>query len=605
MASETFSPQGYLLPDWGAAGNWTGDAVPGAGTTALVDAHDAYIDPQTTLLANITLEGGAGLIGNDGGYEIGAAGTVLAEDLNTLNASGAIVNQGVVAVSGAGAALSVVVEAGSQIAQGYGLAEPSFENAGTVMVSGGGTLDITGTEFSNTGTVIVNDGVLDVSGGWVDGGQGALIPGGAFEILRGGEASFSDGVIDQSFDFFGPGTIVLGDPRDSTADAVAGFGYRDEILTSSVAAAETLINGGLDFTTPLPAGYTLAVSAVAGGAEIYAAYDETAPPCFARGTRILTPSGYINVENLKPGDNVATVAGGVRAVRWMGRRTIDLQTHNRPNAVWPICITANALEDGVPVRDLFLSPDHALLLRGKLVPVKLLVNGATIRRDKAWLAVTYYHIELDRHDVVIAENLGAETYIDTGNRGMFESTSGSPWANPVFGRGKQWDSAAYAELCLSGPILRDIRSQIYNRMLAMGYLLKVSHDVSLLVDGQVIPRGFGVTSFPCFQLKPGHSGIVTIRSASFVPAELSGGATFEDDWRSLGVAIRRIKLGLKSVRAAEIARSGFYPRGAHDIADWTDGNGVISVASDTTVIGLNISALPRVWQAPIGALSRE
>jgi hypothetical protein len=139
----------------------------------------------------------------------------------------------------------------------------------------------------------------------------------------------------------------------------------------------------------------------------------------------------------------------------------------------------------------------------------------------------------------------------------------------------------------------------------MGYLLRVSHDVSLLVDGRVIPRGFGVTSFPCFRLEPGHSGIVTIRSASFVPAELSGGATFEDDWRSLGVAIRRIKLGLKSVRVAEIARSGFYPRGEHDIADWTDGNGVISVASDTTVIGLNISALPRVWQAPIGALSRE
>jgi hypothetical protein len=604
MASETFSPQGYLLPDWGAAKNWTGGAVPGAGTTALVNAVDAHVDPQTTLQANITLEGGAGLIGNDGGYEITAVGTVTAEDQNVLYGSGAIVNQGVIAASGPDAALSVVIGAGSQIAQAYGLAEPSFENAGTVVVSGGGTLDISGTEFSNTGTVIVNDGVLAVTGGWVDGGQGPLIPGGTIEISRGGFATFSDGVIDQTFDFFGPGTIVLGDPGDSQADAVAGFGYRDEIITGSVAEAESLINGELDFTTPLPAGYTLAVSAVAGGAEIYAAYVETAPPCFARGTRILTPSGYIKIENLKPGDLVATVAGGVRAVRWMGRRTIDLQTHNRPNAVWPICITANALEDGVPVRDLFLSPDHALLLRGKLVPVKLLVNGATIRRDRNCLAVTYYHVELDRHDVVIAENLAAETYIDTGNRGMFESSSGKPWANPAFGRGKQWDAFAYAELCLSGPILRDIRTGIFNRMLAMGYLLKTSHDVSLLVDGRAIARSFGVTSFPCFRLEPGHSGIVAIRSASFVPAELSGGATFEDDWRSLGVAIRRIKLGLRSVSVAEIARSGFYPRGAHDVADWTDGNGVISVASDTTIIGLNISALPRVWQAPMGALSR-
>jgi hypothetical protein len=98
---------------------------------------------------------------------------------------------------------------------------------------------------------------------------------------------------------------------------------------------------------------------------------------------------------------------------------------------------------------------------------------------------------------------------------------------------------------------------------------------------------------------------VTIHSAAFVPAELSGGAAFEDDWRSLGVAIRRIKLGLKSVPVRDIARSGFYPRGEHDIADWTNGNGEISVASDTTIIGLNVSALPKVWQPPLGALSRE
>jgi hypothetical protein len=605
MVSETFSPKGYLLPDWGAAGNWSRGAVPGAGTTAVVNAVDAYIDPQTSLSANIVLEGGAALIGNDGGFSFTADASLKAEDLNALYADGAIVSQGHISVAGPDAVLSIVVEAGSQIAEDYGLMAPSFENAGSVAVAGGATLDICGTEFSNTGTVFVDDGVLEVTGGWVDGGQGVLTPGGEIEISKGGYASFNDGVVDQVFDFAGPGTLALGDPAGVQADAVAGFGYRDEILVDTVADAQSLIAGGLTFTTTLPEGYTLGIETIGTAAAIVLEHDETAPPCFARGTRILTPAGYVPVEHLKPGDNVVTIAGGVRAVRWVGWRVIDLQTHRRPNAVWPVCITANALDNGIPARDLFLSPDHAVFLRGQLVPVKLLVNSATIRREKNTPAVTYFHVELDRHDILVAENLGVETYLDTGNRNAFENAAGTPWASPVFGRGRQWDSRAFAELCVAGPVLRDIRADLFKRTLALGYLQKTMPDISLVVDGQNIERGFGVASLPCFRLPPEHSGVVGIRSASFVPAELSGGAGFEDDWRDLGVAIRRIKLGLKSVSVREIARSGFHPRGAHDVADWTDGFGVIFVPSGTGVIGLNVSALPRVWQAPLGALSRE
>jgi hypothetical protein len=603
--SETFSPQGHLLPDWSAADNWSGGDIPGAGTTAVVQAIDAYIDPQTTLSANIILDGGATLIGNGGGYLFTAESSLQADDFNALDANGAIVNQGVIAVSGADATLSIVVDAGAGIAQLYGLAEPSFENTASVSVTGGATLEIDGTEFSNTGTVFVDDGALAVAGGWVDGGQGALIPGGEIELSRGGYATFSDGVIDQSFVFDGPGTIDLGDPADTKDDAVAGFGYRDEILVGSVGEADSLIAGGLTFTTPFLQGYTLAAQAVSGGAEIFLSYNESAPPCFARGTRILTQTGYAPVEQLQPGDKVATIGGEVRPVRWVGWRTVDLQTHSRPASVWPVCISANAFEAGKPARDIFLSPDHAVYLRGQLVPVKLLVNSATIRREKNTLAVTYFHVELDRHDILIAENLGLETYLDTGNRGMFENAAGKPWGSPVFGRGKQFDSHAYAELCLTGPILREIREEIFQRTLALGYRQKTLQEIFLVVDGRMIARRSGAPSLPCFRLEPGHSGIVTIHSPSFVPAEFSGGAAFEDDWRSLGVAIRRIKLGLKSVTLRDIARSGIYPRGEHDIADWTDGNGEISVGSDTTIIGLNISALPKSWQPPLGAPSRS
>jgi hypothetical protein len=605
MASDTFSPQGSLRPDWSVPADWSEGTIPGAGATALVNAADAYIDPQTVLSANIVLEGGAALIGNGGGFSLAAQASLQAEDLNALYANGAIVNQGVISVTGPGAALSIVVQAGAGIANLYGLTEPSFENAGGVTVAAGATLNIAGTEFSNTGTVLVNDGVLVVDGGWVDGGQGPLIPGGTIEISGGGDASFTDGVTDQNFTFNGAGTLNFGDVHDVWADGIAGFAVDDEILTGSVADAQSLLNGGLAFTTAPPQNYSLAVETLAGGAAIVLTEDDTAPACFARGTGILTPAGYVPVENLVPGTHVVTIAGGVRAVRWLGWRAIDLVAHPRPDAVRPVRILANALGDGVPARELVLSPDHALFLEGRLVPVKLLVNGATIRRDARALAVTYFHIELDRHDILLAENLAVESYLDTGNRQMFENARGQPWRSPVFGRGKQWDAAAYAELCLGGPVLRGIRKALFNRTLAMGYLQQTRADLCLLVDGQTIQRGFGVAQFPCFRLNPGHSGLITIRSASFVPAEMSAGQELEDDWRRLGVAIRRVMLDLKSVAAREIARAGFHPRADRDIADWTDGNGVIAVAPETTIIGLNISALPKTWQVPLWTPSHD
>jgi hypothetical protein len=143
--------------------------------------------------------------------------------------------------------------------------------------------------------------------------------------------------------------------------------------------------------------------------------------CFAEGTRIDTPDGPVAVEALRAGVLVLTVGGGARAVRWIGHRRLDLRCHSDPAAVQPVRILADAFAPGAPRRALRLSPDHALLIGGELVPVRLLVNGATISRDDAGRSVTYYHVELDTHDVLLAEGLAAESYFDTGNRGMFEN----------------------------------------------------------------------------------------------------------------------------------------------------------------------------------------
>jgi hypothetical protein len=84
---------------------------------------------------------------------------------------------------------------------------------------------------------------------------------------------------------------------------------------------------------------------------------------------------------------------------------------------------------GRPGRDLYLSPDHAVFTDGVLIPVRYLVNGATIVRQE-FSHVTYWHVELPVHGVVLAEGLAAESYLDTGNRAAFAEGSKAralPW----------------------------------------------------------------------------------------------------------------------------------------------------------------------------------
>jgi len=593
MASETFSPTSDLRPDWSEAGNWTtAGQVPGAGTQAVVNGIDAWIDPGTTLSAVITLEGGAGLIGNDAGFSFTPSATLYADDRNALYGNGAIVNDGTIEI--VNGSLTVVIQAGNAIARSYGLLESSFENLNDIAISRG-TLALEGSELSNPGTVFIgNAGLLSVDGGWVDGGQGAAPPGGLIDITGGGLAQFGDGVSDQDFVFNGPGTIAFGDPADVHAIAITDFGYRDDIIVPSVQQAETLLADGLTFTTALPSSETLAIVSFAGGAEIIAAANNDVPPCFARGTRILTPAGYAPVETLRPGDLVVTVSGKPAPVRWVGWRSIDLADHRRPEAVRPIRIKAGAISDHVPARDVRLSPDHALLLGGQLVPVKYLVNNATILRERDCLAVTYFHLELDRHDVILAENLGAETYLDTGNRNIFDRGSGAPWRSPVFGRGKQWNKDSYAPLCTNGPIFRAIRQSLFDRLSAQGYRHRIVPDVNLFIGTRKIPRSFGMAWLPCFRL-PAHAGEITIRSATFVPAEMALGPDDDEDWRELGIGIRRIRLDTRTHAPATLATSGFHPRATGDTIDWTNGNATITIPPETRTLALNILALPKAW----------
>ncbi|BBF93613.1 Hint domain-containing protein [Blastochloris tepida] len=142
--------------------------------------------------------------------------------------------------------------------------------------------------------------------------------------------------------------------------------------------------------------------------------------CFMPGTLIRTPAGDVAVETLKTGDAVTTTDGRAVAVRWIGRQTVA--TRFCDELKLPVRIRAGALGDNLPQRDLLVSGDHALFLDGVLVHAGALVNGTTIVRERDVPAVfTYFHVETEGHELILAEGAAAETFIDNAGRRAFDN----------------------------------------------------------------------------------------------------------------------------------------------------------------------------------------
>ena len=173
-----------------------------------------------------------------------------------------------------------------------------------------------------------------------------------------------------------------------------------------------------------------------GGGDAFADYGgpgtvNIVPVCFVSGTLIRTARGDVAVEDLAIGDLAVTSSGEHRPIRWLGHRTIDCRKHPDRQSVMPIRVAAHAFGPATPSRDLFLSPGHPVLVGadedgsgGHLVPIMCLINGTTIDRVEVD-HVTYWHIELDEHDILLAEGLPAESYIDLGSRLWFAGADGA------------------------------------------------------------------------------------------------------------------------------------------------------------------------------------
>jgi len=135
--------------------------------------------------------------------------------------------------------------------------------------------------------------------------------------------------------------------------------------------------------------------------------------CFLPGTRIKTTDGEVNIEELRIGDNVLTVSGETKPIKFIGCATVSRKrTGPWKNGEGPVKISRFAIDGKAPHSDLYISPGHAIYIDGILIPAGNLVNGITIVADVMPEAqsLTLFHIELDTHEAILAEGLAVETF---------------------------------------------------------------------------------------------------------------------------------------------------------------------------------------------------
>jgi hypothetical protein len=191
------------------------------------------------------------------------------------------------------------------------------------------------------------------------------------------------------------------------------------------------------------------------------------PLCFLTGTLIRTPSGEVAVETLAIGDEVLTDEGPA-AVRWVGRQTVA----KRFSRSLPVRISAGALAENVPARDLFVSPQHALLFDGLLVQAGTLVNGTTITHaTDVPETFVYYNLEFDRHAVVYAEGAAAESFVDNAERENFDN-----WAEheALYGHLPPLQELPYPVVKAARQVPARLRACLAERAAALGFIARAA-----------------------------------------------------------------------------------------------------------------------------------
>jgi len=275
--------------------------------------------------------------------------------------------------------------------------------------------------------------------------------------------------------------------------------------------------------------------------------------CFAAGTAVLTDQGECPVEALAIGHRVIRADGHAAPIVWIGHRRIDLTRHPAPLRAAPVRFAPGSLAAGVPRRPLYLSPDHALYLGGVLIPAKVLINGETITQTTP-RRVTYFHIKLPEHAVVLAEGAPAESYLDTGDRAQFDNEDQPIQLHPFAARSAE-----------------EVAARQYQREIRSCAPFAEAGSVVQAVRGALLRRaGIATTNDPAIFVAYRDGGAI-IHSRSAIPGHLG---LDPRDCRRLGIKLSALASNDRPIPLDHAALCD----GWHDLEPdgrWTDGAAVI------------------------------
>jgi collagen type I/II/III/V/XI/XXIV/XXVII alpha len=412
-----------------------GEVVTATGGTGEIDIAIAAGETSTATVTgagsllqgnSLAVGGNIDAAGGQGKLTVSSSGEVLVSDAHVWSTGAIKLSGGTLATD------PLTIDAGGAV-NGAGLVSGAITDDGKITASSG-VLTLSGAVGGSGALDIGSSGTLSLSGSVA--GSVALEfsgQGGTLRLATSIGANMQAPIAD-----FRPGdTIAL------AGQSVDGFSY-----DTSINALTLNGDGGANVSVTLSGSYSQSSFALSNGVVVM--------PCFVTGSRIATPLGDMPVERLREGDRVQVMLhGGDQPIVWIGHRVVDCRRHPRPTSVWPVRICAGAFGYGQPRRALWLSPDHAVFVHGVLIPVKHLIDGVAIVQV-AVDEVAYFHIELPRHDVVRADGLAVETYLDTGDRSNFANGGGAIRLYPDFATAV-WEARGAAPLAVTGPQLEAAR----------------------------------------------------------------------------------------------------------------------------------------------------
>lgn len=602
VAAGAFTAKGQIFPAGGVISGGTFDV----GATEMVSAATAsggYFNGTQLLLSGATASGGLFEAGGQqiiGGYYLSAvdssggtttkvsnvSGTESGWASNTAVASGASIQNGGTAyvlnggtavsgtvgtggkeiVESGGRTLALTVSGGTEIIESGGVASGSIVmSGGTVTVSSGGTASNTilsagGVEVVSSGgtayaTTISNGGTLSATSGGILSGT-TVVSGGGTLVLGGNNGNSTVNLAGTSFDH--PANVVISAGTTNIAETFTGWSDGDQIIFKGLTGTASSISfSDANHITFTLGGQTFTLNII-GVRSKFKFIDDNGTTiletCFLTGTLVRMLTGYVPVEDIRPGDAIMVRDGDTfvsRDVKWVGKSKAVVRTTSPypDEAGYPIRIGKGALADNVPFKDMLVTPEHCLFINSAFIPVRMLVNGKNISYDTRYAVYDYYHVETERHAVIEADGVLTETYLDTGNRRSFACLSDSDVVAGYFEAPKDWARDAAVPLVTSResvePIYRAIDSR--NEMSGSDGELHESQDVWSRHPNLHLETPEGAVIRPikqngknvAFMLPPGLQKVYIV-SRTARPMDVIG--SFVDDRRELGVLIGNIEL---------------------------------------------------------------